>query len=177
MVDFGGTARPKFAGSGTLTVIEIHLSQDAPQETIQELKALVVGPPGNGGAHVVQPIEGATLRIQVRGVAITSGDIRPRLLVRLTPVDATTSKPSLIASLALLLVVFQITYYVSGTADHVIQFLDHYRDYFQTKIDGFVVPIDQAKETIKNAERSQPTQKNEHHEKSGNPSAISSEGD
>ena len=67
---------------------------------------------------------------------------------------------------------------VSGTADHTIEFIELYQRYIQeTKMNDSVVPIDQAKQAIKNAERSQPTPKNEHHENSGTPRAISSEGD
>jgi hypothetical protein len=100
----------------------------------------------------------------------SSANVLPRF-IKLIPVESKTGKPSL-ASLAVLLLVFQISYYVSGTADHVIQFLEHYRGYFETKIDGLVVPIDQAKQTIQNAEHPQLTPKNEHHEKSGNPPAT-----
>ena len=81
MVEFGGTAILRAANSGTLSVIEIHLSQDTPQEVIQELKSLVVGPPPTqGGAKAVQSGDDSPiLRVQARGGIITSGNVQPRL--------------------------------------------------------------------------------------------------
>jgi|SRR5271165_314112 len=169
MVDFGGSCITKAANSGTLTV-EIHLSPTTPQQVIQELKALVVD----------SPAESATVRIQARGSITVTGQVHPRLApdipITLIPDEGKTGKPSLMATLAVLLCLSTIAYNVTGTADNILQFLEHYRSYFQTKVNGSVVPIDQAKETIKNAEP-QPTPKKEHLEKSGDPSAISSEGD
>jgi hypothetical protein len=148
--------------------VEIHLSPDAPQEAIQQILALVVDSPTATSAAV---------RVEGKGTITVTGEIHPRYVqVQLVPFDA-KAKFLVTGPIALLLVFAQIAYYVAGTADHTVQFLEHYRSYFQTKINGSVVPIDQAKETIKNAEHPQLTPKNEHHEKSGDPPAISSEGD
>lgn len=178
MVDLGGTARAKFAGSGTLSVVEIHLSQDTPQEVIQQILALVVDSSEEQETPTDQPavVDGV---LRIKGVAassFSSADVQPSS-VRLIPVESKTGKASLMASLAVILCLSTITFNVTGTADNILQFLEHYRTYFHTKVDGLVVPIDQAKQTIQNAEHPQPTPKNEHPEKSGNPSAILSEGD
>ena len=175
MVDLGGSCIIKAVNSGTLTV-EIRLSPDAPQEIIQELLALVVAPSTNAGATVVQPAESGKVRIQLRAGAISSGEVQARL-VKLIPAEGKTGKLSIMATLAVLLCLSTILYNVTGTAENILQFLEHYRSYFQTKVNGSVVPIDQAKETIKNAEQPQPTPRNEHPEKSTDPSAISSDGD
>jgi hypothetical protein len=173
MVDLEGFCVGEAANSGTLTV-EIHLSPTTPQIVIQQILALVVAPESEG--RIIEAkvgIEAGTsvkASPEVQASSFSSADIKIRLL----PVEGKKSKASLMTTLAVLLIVSQITYHVSGTADHTLQFLEHYRSYFQTKINGSVVPIDQAKETIKNAE---PTPKNEQSEKSGNLPAFSSEGD
>lgn len=175
MVNLGGPGTIKAANSGTLTV-EIRLSPDTPQEVIQQILALVVAPEKTEGRII-----GAKVGIEAGVSVVASPEIvkagassssSANFQVRLVPAEGKTGKPSLMATLAVLLIISQITYHVSGTADHTIQFLEHYRSYFRTKIDGFVVPMDKVKQTIKNA-----TPKNEHPEKSVNPSAILSEGD
>ena len=175
MVNLEGSCIIKAANSGTL---EIHLSPTTPQVVIQQILALVVAPQEREGR-----IHNATVAINTGITVKASADVQASSFssadfqVRLIPVEGKTGKPSLMSTLAVLLLVAELAFYVSGTADHTIQFLEHYRSYFQTKINGSVVPIDQAKETIKNAERAQTTPQNEHPEKSTNPSAISSEGD
>jgi hypothetical protein len=167
MADLQGSCIIKSANSGTLTV-EIHLSPTTPQVVIQQILALVVAPQEREGR-----IHNATVAINA-GITVKAS---PDIQVKLIPVEGKTGKWSLPSGLRVLLFVVELAFYVSGTADQTIQFLDHYRSYFQTKVNGSVVPIDQAKETIKNAEQPQPTPKNEQPEKSGNPSATSSEGD
>jgi hypothetical protein len=138
--------------------IEIHLSLATPQQVIQEIKAFVVDSPAIAETHAAPPkASSGILRVQVRGSAIFSGYVRPRL-VRLIPVGDKTDKPSLVTSFAVLLYVVQLAYYVSGTADgtadYTIQFLEQYQRYFrETKIDGLVVPFDQVKKAIQTEER------------------------
>ena len=165
--------------------IEIHLSPDSPPEVIQQILALASAPPKRKGT-----IHNATVAIKTGISLLPSADLHASALsssdikVRLIPVEPKTDKASSIGSLAVLLIVAaslaqfaQFTYNVSGTADYIIQFLEHYKSYFETKIDGSVVPIDQAKKTIKNAEASQTTPKNEGREQNANPSKIPSQGD
>jgi hypothetical protein len=165
MVEFGGSCIGKAANSGTLTV-EIHLSPTTPQVVIQQILALVVDSPTETSAAV---------HIKAKGAITVTGEVHPRYVqVQLVPFDA---KAKLILTGSIALFLSTVAYNVSGTALNILEFLEHYREYFETRINGSVVPIDQAKETIKNAERSQPTANNEQSEKSGNPPAISSQGD
>jgi hypothetical protein len=168
MVDLEGSCIGKAANSGTLSVIEIRLSPTAPQEVIQQILALVVDPSTKTSAAV---------RVEAKGTITVTGEVHPRYgQVQLVPFDA-KAKLIFAGSMALLLWLSTVSYNVTGTADNILKFLEDYRNYLETKKDGSVVPIDQAKETIKNAERSKPTPKNEHHEKSGSPSVITSKGD
>jgi hypothetical protein len=158
MVDLEGTCIVKASNSGMLIVIEIYLSPTTPPQEIEKIKGFVAA-----SSH-------------------SSANVQPTTLVKLTPVDPKTDKPSLLASLGVTLGVWvliaELAFYVSGTAKHLIEFIELYQQHIQeTQMNGSAVPIDQAKQAIKNAELSQPTPKNEHHEKSGNPPAISSEGD
>lgn len=166
MANLEGSCIGLAANSGTLTV-EIHLSPDAPQEVIQRIQALVVDSPSDQEIPRDQPgVVDGKYRPKPAASSYSSVNAVPQRL-KLIPVEGKTGKPSLMATLAVLLIVCQITYYVSGTADHTIEFIELYQRYIQeTKVNGSVVPIDQVKKTIKTEEHPQTT-----------PSAISSEGD
>jgi hypothetical protein len=171
MVEFGGSAILKAANSGTLTV-EIRLSPDAP---LQELLAST-----NAGAHVVQSADSATVRIQARGSIISSGHVQPGL-VKLIPVESKTGNES--SWLKLIVDAVSIPYYVVWTGVGILTFLGllqpHIKD-IKEAVTGFNVSFEQLVERVTktlNAEQPQPTPKNEQPEKSGDPSAIPSEGD
>jgi hypothetical protein len=168
MADLEGSCIIKAANSGTLTV-EIHLSPDAPRLVIQELKALVVD----------SPAESATQGTPARGSFTVTGEAHPRL-VKLIPVGGETGNES--SWLKLIVDAVSIPYYVVWTGVGVLTFLGllqpHIKD-IKEAVTGFNVSFEQLVERVKalEEEQPQPTPKNEHPEKSGDPSAISSEGD
>jgi hypothetical protein len=180
MVDFGGTCIGKAANSGTLTV-GIRLSPTTPLEVIQQIRALVVDSPPNTETPIDQPaVMDGILRIKAAGSAITSGHVQPRF-VRLIPVDATTSKGS--SWVKLIVDAVSIPYYVVWTGVGILTFLGLIQPHIQEikeAVTGLTVPFEQLIERVTKTldeEQPQPTPKNEHQEKSGSPSVITSKGD
>jgi hypothetical protein len=102
--------------------------------------------------------------------------------VRLVPgVESKTSKEP--SWLKLIVDAVSIPYYVVWTGVGILTFIallePHIQDIKET-VTGLTVPFEQLMERAaktSDEEHSQPTPKIEHHEKSGNPTAISSEGD
>ena len=132
MVEFGGAAHPKFSGSGTLTVIQIHLSPDTPQEVIQELKSFVVGPPPpEGGAKIVQSGDDSPiLRIQARGGIITSGNVQPRLELELvSPPEFKAKKWSQGFGIPTFIFAAGIIFHILSTP--TVEDIEKYRPYVQ----------------------------------------------
>jgi hypothetical protein len=129
-----------------MSEIIIRLSPDTPQEVIQQILALVVPPQEREGR-----IHNATVAINTAITVKASPDVQASFFssadvkVTLIP-QAKTVKASFMGSLAVLLIITQLAYYVSGTADHTVQFLEHLKPHIrETKIDGSVVPFDQVK--------------------------------
>jgi hypothetical protein len=151
MVDFAGTAHPKFVGSGTLSVIEIHLSPDTPQEVIQELKGFVVGPPPTeGGAKVAESgDDGPILRVQARGGVITSGNVQPRLELEIvSPQEFETKKWSQRFGIPTFIFAAGIIFHIVSTP--TVEYIEKYRPYVQeTKINGSVKPLDEAIKAVR----------------------------
>jgi hypothetical protein len=189
MVEFGGAAHPKFAGSGTLTVIDIHLSQDTPLEIIQQILALVSAPQeGKGrilnatvaiGAGITVNPAPEVYRPNPRAGSSSLASVLPTL--KLIPVDGAARKDS--SWLRLILDAVSIPYYVVWTGVGILTFIGLIQPHIQEikeAATGLTVPFTQLMERVTNTqheEHAQPTPKSEHHEKSGSPPAISSDGD
>jgi hypothetical protein len=153
MVDFAGTAHLKLVGSGTLSVIEIHLSPDTPQDVIQELKGFVVGPPPTeGGAKVVESGDGSPiLRIRARGGVITSGNVQPKLELEIVSTqEFETKKWSQRFGIPTFIFAAGVIFHFVSTP--TVEHIEKYRPYVQeTKINGSVEPLDEAIKAVRSA--------------------------
>jgi hypothetical protein len=105
---------------------EIRLSQQTPEEVIQELKGLVVD-----SSATVLPEEELP-----GGLAETPGAVdlasSSRGQIRLIPaVEHATGKWSIVPSLSILLLVAESGYYVAGSLEQTGRFLDKLKPYIQ----------------------------------------------
>jgi hypothetical protein len=176
MVDFAGSCIAKAANSGTLTV-GIRLSPTTPEEIIQQIRALVVDSASDKEIPIDQQaaVDGI-VRIKAAARSTSSASVN---LVKLIPVDAATSKDS---SWLRLIDIASISYVVTivvGTVQLLIWLQPHIEE-IREAVTGLTVPFEQLVERVTKSlseEQPQPTPKNEPPEKSGNPPAISSQGD
>jgi hypothetical protein len=109
----------------------------------------------------------------------SSANVLPTL-IKLIPVESTTSKESSWLKLRIdLASIYYVVWIGVGIVQLLVWLQPHIQD-IKEAVTDLTVPFEQLMERVANTpdkEHPQPTPKNEHHEKSGNPPMILSEGD